>query len=82
MDANTKYRRLINYAVIFEENSDGTIILRMAQTSSENGAIGNFIREFQALDIPYLITSIEQADAVFMVSIGDEFLKKLSGVQI
>ena len=118
------------------ENSDGTIVLRMAQTSSENGAIGqtmnlfadkiykatngrykietyhngqlgaeidtiegcqmntidiavvnqstlgNFIREFQALDIPYLITSIEQADAVFMGDIGQEFLKKLSGVQI
>ena len=98
------------------ENADGTIVLRMAQTSSENGAIGqtmnlfadkifkatngrykietyhngqlgaeidtiegcqmntidiavvnqstlgNFIKEFQALDIPYLITSIEQAD--------------------
>ena len=118
------------------ENADGTIVLRMAQTSSENGAIGqtmnlfadkifkatngrykietyhngqlggeidtiegcqmntidiavvnqstlgNFIREFQALDIPYLITSTKQADAVFMGSIGEEFLKKLSGVQI
>lgn len=119
-----------------EESSDGTITLRMAQTSSENGAIGqtmeifadkiyeatngrykietyhngqlgaeidtiegcqmgtidiavvnqstlgNFIREFQALDIPYLITSNEQADAVFLGNIGQEFLDKLSGVQL
>jgi len=115
---------------------DGTITLRMAQTSSETGAIGqsmdifadkiyeatdgrykietyhngqlgaeidtiegcqmgtidiavvnqstlgNFIRDFQALDIPYLITSNEQADAVFLGEIGDSFLDELSGVQL
>lgn len=119
-----------------ETGQDGTITLRMAQTSSETGAIGqsmeifadriyeatggkykietyhngqlgaeidtiegcqmgtidiavvnqstigNFIRDFQALDIPYLITSTEQADAVFLGEIGDEFLGKLSGVQL
>lgn len=119
-----------------EESSDGTITLRMAQTSSEAGAIGqtmeifadkiyeatdgkykietyhngqlgaeidtiegcqmgtidiavvnqstlgNFIDEFQALDIPYLITSTDQADAVFLGEIGDTFLDKLSGVQL
>lgn len=118
------------------ENDEGTITLRMAQTSSESGAIGqtmeifadkiyeatggkykvetyhngqlgaeidtiegcqmgtidiavvnqstlgNFISEFQALDIPYLITSTQQADAVFMGEIGQEFLDKLSGVQL
>ena len=117
-------------------SQDGTITLRMAQTSSETGAIGqsmevfadriyeetngrykietyhngqlgaeidtiegcqmgtidiavvnqstlgNFISEFQALDIPYLITSTEQADAVFLGSIGQQFLDKLSGVQL
>lgn len=117
-------------------NQDGTITLRMAQTSSETGAIGqfmeifadqiyektngrykietyhngqlgseidtiegcqmgtidiavvnqstlgNFISEFQALDIPYLITSVEQADAVFLGDIGQQFLDKLSGVQL
>lgn len=116
--------------------SSGTITLRMAQTSSEAGAIGqsmeifadriyeetegrykietyhngqlgaeidtiegcqmgtidiavvnqstlgNFIPEFTALDIPYLITSAEQADAVFMGEIGERFLDKLSGVQL
>lgn len=116
--------------------TDGTITLRMAQTSSQTGAIGqameqfaekiyeatdgkykietyhngqlgaeidtiegcqmgtidiavvnqstigNFIDEFQALDIPYLITSNEQADAVFMGDIGQEFLDKLSGIQL
>lgn len=119
-----------------ETNKDGTITLRMAQTSSETGAIGqtmeifadriyeetngkykietyhngqlgaeidtiegcqmgtidiavvnqstlgNFIPEFQALDIPYLITSTDQADQVFLGDIGKEFLEKLSGVQI
>lgn len=117
-------------------SQDGTITLRMAQTSSETGAIGqsmevfadriyeatngrykietyhngqlgaeidtiegcqmgtidiavvnqstlgNFISEFQALDIPYLITSTEQADAVFLGDIGQQFLDKLSGVQL
>ena len=117
-------------------SQDGTITLRMAQTSSETGAIGqsmeifadriyektngrykietyhngqlgseidtiegcqmgtidiavvnqstlgNFISEFQALDIPYLITSVEQADAVFLGDIGQQFLDKLSGVQL
>lgn len=115
---------------------EGTVTLRMAQTSSESGAIGqemnrfadliyertdgkykievyhngqlgaeidtiegcqmgsidisvvnqstlgNFIPEFQALDIPYLITSNEQADKVFMGEIGQEFLDKLSTVQL
>lgn len=115
---------------------DGTITLRMAQTSSETGAIGqtmeefadkiyeatdgkykietyhngqlgaeidtiegcqmgtidiavvnqstigNFINEFQALDIPYLITSVEQADKVFLGEIGNSFLEKLSGAQL
>lgn len=119
-----------------EASQDGTITLRMAQTSSETGAIGqsmevfadkiyeatggkykietyhngqlgaeidtiegcqmgtidiavvnqstigNFISDFQALDIPYLITSNEQADAVFLGDIGNEFLDKLSGVQL
>lgn len=119
-----------------QTGQDGTITLRMAQTSSETGAIGqsmeifadriyeatggkykietyhngqlgaeidtiegcqmgtidiavvnqstlgNFITEFQALDIPYLITSTDQADAVFLGEIGDEFLDKLSGVQL
>lgn len=119
-----------------QASQDGTITLRMAQTSSETGAIGqamevfadkiyeatggkykvetyhngqlgaeidtiegcqmgtidiavvnqstigNFISEFQALDIPYLITSTEQADAVFLGDIGNEFLDKLSGVQL
>lgn len=100
-----------------KNSTDGTITLRMAQTSSQAGAIGqsmeafadriydetegkykietyhngqlgaeidtiegcqmgtidiavvnqstigNFINDFQALDIPYLITSTEQADA-------------------
>ncbi|MFR5245688.1 MAG: TRAP transporter substrate-binding protein DctP [Clostridium sp.] len=44
--------------------------------------IGNFINDFQALDIPYLITSTEQADAVFLGDIGTRFLDKLSGVQL
>lgn len=115
---------------------EGTVTLRMAQTSSESGAIGqemnrfakliyertngkyqievyhngqlgaeidtiegcqlgsidisvvnqstlgNFIPEFQALDIPYLITSNEQADRVFLGDIGGEFLDKLSAVQL
>lgn len=115
---------------------DGTITLRMAQTSSETGAIGqtmeefadkiyeatdgkykietyhngqlgaeidtiegcqmgtidiavvnqstigNFINDFQALDIPYLITSVEQADKVFLGEIGNSFLEKLSGAQL
>lgn len=119
-----------------QASQDGTITLRMAQTSSETGAIGqamevfadriyeatggkykvetyhngqlgaeidtiegcqmgtidiavvnqstigNFISEFQALDIPYLITSTDQADAVFLGDIGNEFLDKLSGVQL
>lgn len=119
-----------------ETGQDGTITLRMAQTSSETGAIGqtmeifadriyeetggkykietyhngqlgaeidtiegcqmgtidiavvnqstigNFISEFQALDIPYLITSEKQADAVFLGDIGNSFLDKLSGVQL
>lgn len=119
-----------------QASQDGTITLRMAQTSSETGAIGqsmeifadkiyeatggkykietyhngqlgaeidtiegcqmgtidiavvnqstigNFISDFQALDIPYLITSTEQADAVFLGDIGNEFLDKLSGVQL
>lgn len=117
-------------------SKDGTITLRMAQTSSETGAIGqtmeifakkineatggrykvetyhngqlgaeidtiegcqmgtidiavvnqstlgNFIPDFQALDIPYLITSTKQADAVFMGAIGRQYLDKLSGVQL
>lgn len=117
-------------------DTDGTTVLRMAQTSSQTGAIGqamdhfaeriyeetdgrykietyhngqlgaeidtiegcqmgtidiavvnqstigNFIPEFQALDIPYLITSTEQADAVFLGDIGTRFLNKLSGVQL
>ena len=117
-------------------DTDGTITLRMAQTSSQTGAIGqsmdlfaeriyeatngkykietyhngqlgaeidtiegcqmgtidiavvnqstigNFISDFQALDVPYLITSTEQADAVFMGDIGQRFLDKLSGVQL
>ena len=115
---------------------DGTITLRMAQTSSESGAIGqsmdifadkiyeatdgkykietyhngqlgaeidtiegcqmgtvdiavvnqstlgNFISDFPALDIPYLITSTEQADKVFMGDIGEHFLDELSGAQL
>lgn len=119
-----------------EENLDGTITLRMAQTSSEAGAIGqvmdefackiyeatngkykietyhngqlgaeidtiegcqmgtidiavvnqstigNFINDFQALDIPYLITSTEQADKVFLGDIGNRFLDELSGTQL
>lgn len=117
-------------------SSDGTITLRMAQTSSETGAIGqsmdrfaeeiyeatggkykietyhngqlgaeidtiegcqmgtidiavvnqstlgNFIEDFPALDVPYLITSTEQADAVFLGDIGQHFLDELSGVQL
>ena len=119
-----------------KNSTDGTITLRMAQTSSQAGAIGqsmeafadriydetegkykietyhngqlgaeidtiegcqmgtidiavvnqstigNFINDFQALDIPYLITSTEQADAVFLGDIGTRFLDKLSGVQL
>lgn len=119
-----------------KNSTDGTITLRMAQTSSQTGAIGqsmdafadriydetggkykietyhngqlgaeidtiegcqmgtidiavvnqstigNFINDFQALDIPYLITSTEQADAVFLGDIGTRFLDKLSGVQL
>lgn len=117
-------------------SEDGTITLRMAQTSSESGAIGqtmnqfadkiyertggkykvevyhngqlgaeidtiegcqmgtidiavvnqstlgNFINDFPALDIPYMITSTEQADNVFLGEIGDYFLNELSGVQL
>lgn len=115
---------------------DGTIVLRMAQTSSESGAIGqsmnrfaelikertdgryeievyhngqlgaeidtiegcqmgtidiavvnqstlgNFISDFPALDIPYLISSTDQADRVFLGEIGDYFLDELSGAQL
>lgn len=118
------------------ESEDGTITLRMAQTSSETGAIGqsmekfadeiyeatdgrykietyyngqlgaeidtiegcqmgtidiavvnqstlgNFIEDFPALDVPYLISSTKQADAVFLGEIGDHFLEELSGVQL
>lgn len=117
-------------------NKEGTITLRMAQTSSETGAIGqsmevfadriyeetdgrykietyhngqlgaeidtiegcqmgtidiavvnqstlgNFISDFAALDIPYLITSNEQADNVFLGEIGDHFKEQLSGAQL
>lgn len=117
-------------------SEDGTITLRMAQTSSETGAIGqsmnefadkiyertggrykvevyhngqlgaeidtiegcqmgtidiavvnqstlgNFIEDFPALDIPYMITSTEQADKVFLGDIGQYFLDELSGVQL
>lgn len=117
-------------------NKEGTITLRMAQTSSETGAIGqsmeefadkiyeetdgrykietyhngqlgaeidtiegcqmgtidiavvnqstlgNFIPDFAALDIPYLITSNEQADAVFLGDIGEHFKDQLSGAQL
>lgn len=117
-------------------SEDGTITLRMAQTSSETGAIGqsmnqfadaiyertggkykvevyhngqlgaeidtiegcqmgtidiavvnqstlgNFIKDFPALDIPYMITSTEQADQVFLGEIGQHFLDELSGVQL
>lgn len=117
-------------------SEEGTITLRMAQTSSETGAIGqsmndfadeiyektngkykvevyhngqlgaeidniegcqmgtidiavvnqstlgNFIKDFQALDIPYMIESSEQADKVFLGEIGQEFLNKLSSVQL
>ena len=40
----------------------GTIDIAVVNQST----IGNFINDFQALDIPYLITSTEQADAVFL----------------
>ena len=117
-------------------SGEGTITLRMAQTSSETGAIGqsmeefadkiyeatdgkykietyhngqlgaeidtiegcqmgtidisvvnqstlgNFISDFPALDIPYLITSNEQADAVFLGDIGQHFLDELSEAQL
>lgn len=132
---------LISVGCIFHDakipvDEDGTITLRMAQTSSETGAIGqsmnkfadmiyektngkykievyhngqlgaeidtiegcqmgtidiavvnqstlgNFIDDFSALDIPYLITSTEQADKVFLGDIGNYFLDELSGVQL
>ena len=117
-------------------NKDGTMTLRMAQTSSESGAIGqsmnlfaqrinertngkiqveiyhngqlgaeidtiegcqmgtidlavvnqstlgNFISDFPALDIPYLITSTKQADQVFLGEIGNHFLEELSDVEL
>jgi len=55
----------------------GTIDIAVVNQST----LGNFINEFQALDIPYLITSTEQADAIFLGDIGRQFLHKLSGVQ-
>ena len=118
------------------QSEDGVITLRMAQTSSETGAIGqsmnafadkiyertggkykievyhngqlgaeidtiegcqmgtidiavvnqstlgNFIPDFPALDIPYLIISTVQADQVFLGEIGNYFLDELSGVQL
>ena len=132
---------LTSIAFIYKDSrpqisEDGTITLRMAQTSSESGAIGqsmnqfadkiyertggkykvevyhngqlgaeidtiegcqmgtldiavvnqstlgNFISDFPALDIPYMITSTEQADNVFLGEIGDYFLNELSGVQL
>lgn len=132
---------LTSIAFIYKDSrpqisADGTITLRMAQTSSESGAIGqsmnqfadriyektggrykvevyhngqlgaeidtiegcqmgtidiavvnqstlgNFISDFPALDIPYLITSTEQADNVFLGEIGEYFLNELSGVQL
>ena len=56
----------------------GTIDIAVVNQST----IGNFINDFQALDVPYLITSTEQADAVFLGDIGTRFLDKLSGVQL
>lgn len=118
------------------KSADGAVTLRMAQTSSEAGAIGqsmevfakeiykatdgrykvetfhngqlgaeidtiegcqmgtidiavvnqsilgNFIDELAALDIPFLITSTEQADKVFLGDIGTYFLQRISGVQL
>lgn len=131
----------VSIACIYKDSrpqvsEDGTITLRMAQTSSETGAIGqsmnlfadkiyertggrykvevyhngqlgaeidtiegcqmgtidiavvnqstlgNFIEDFPALDIPYLITSTQQADNVFLGDIGNYFLDELSGVQL
>lgn len=132
---------MVSIACIYKDSrpqvsEDGTITLRMAQTSSETGAIGqsmnqfadmiyertggryrievyhngqlgaeidtiegcqmgtidiavvnqstlgNFIQDFPALDIPYMITSTEQADKVFLGDIGQYFLDELSGVQL
>ena len=56
----------------------GTIDIAVVNQST----LGNFIPDFAALDIPYLITSDEQADAVFLGEVGDQFKAKLSGVQL
>ena len=56
----------------------GTIDIAVVNQST----LGNFISNFQALDIPYLITSTDQADRVFLGEIGDSFLERLSGVQL
>lgn len=44
--------------------------------------IGNFIKDFQVLDIPYLITSTDQADKVFLGDIGQSYLDELSDIGV
>ena len=56
----------------------GTIDIAVVNQST----LGNFIPDFPALDIPYLIISTDQADQVFLGEIGNYFLDELSGVQL
>ena len=53
----------------------GTIDIAVVNQST----LGNFIPDFPALDIPYLIISTDQ---VFLGEIGNYFLDELSGVQL
>ena len=119
-----------------QQNPEGTITLRMAQTSAADGAIGismdefadriyqatngryqiqtyhngqlggevdtiegcqmntidiavvnqstlgNFMKDFQALDIPFLFNSPEHADKVFLGDIGQSYLGKLDEINL
>lgn len=40
--------------------------------------LSNFVPEIGAVDLPYVITSYEHADNVFLGEIGDDFLNQLS----
>lgn len=42
--------------------------------------LGNFVPEISAIDLPYVITSYEHADKVFLGEIGNNFLARLDSV--
>ncbi len=44
--------------------------------------LSNFVPEIGAVDLPYVITSYEHADNVFLGEVGDEFLNRLANHKI